>query len=60
MKTRSIIEVETKSIEEEQYVLNRFPGAIWVALENRTKFYIPYVEYNVVQEMVNEWEKQNE
>jgi hypothetical protein len=60
MKTRSIIEVETSNIVEEQFVLNRFPSAIWVALGERTKFYIPYAEYNVVQEMVNEWEKQNE
>jgi len=59
MKHKAVVEIETKSIEEEQFVLNRFPSAIWVALGERTKFYIPYQEYNVVKEMINEWEKQN-
>jgi hypothetical protein len=59
MKHKAVVEVETKSIEEEQFVLNRFPGAIWVALGERTKFYIPYVEYTVVKEMISEWEKHN-
>jgi hypothetical protein len=59
MKTRSVIEVETSNIAEEQFLLNKFPGAIWIALGERTKFYIPYAEYHVVQEMVDEWEKQN-
>ena len=59
MKTKSVVEVETSNIAEEQFVLNRFPGAIWIALGERTKFYIPYAEYSVVNEMISEWEKQN-
>lgn len=59
MKSRSVIEVETSNIAEEQYILNKFPHAIWVALGEKTKFYIPYEEYSIVKEMVDEWEKKN-
>lgn len=59
MKYRAVVEVETNSIEEEQFVLNRFPSALWIALEKRTKFYIPYHEYNEVKKTVNEWREHN-
>lgn len=59
MKHKSVIEVTTNSIAEEQFILNRFPDALWIALGERTKFYIPYHEYHIVKETINEWEKIN-
>lgn len=60
MKHRAVIEVETNSIEEEQFILNRFPSAKWIALrEERTLFYIPYHEYTNVKKTVNEWREKN-
>lgn len=61
MKHRAVIEVVTNSIEEEQFILNRFPDAVWVALkEEKTLFYIPYYQYNSVKKSVEEWNKKNE
>lgn len=59
MKQKAVIEVTTESISEEQFILNRFPGALWIALGEKTKFYIPYQEYQVVEETINEWENSN-
>ncbi len=59
MKHKSVIEIETNSIVEEQFILKCFPHAIWIALGERTKFYVPYQEYSVVEKVINEWENKN-
>lgn len=56
MKHTSVIEVETNSLIEEQYILSKFPYAIWVAIGEKTKFYIPYPEYAKVKKTISEWE----
>lgn len=59
MKAKKVIEIETDNIAEEQYVLNEFPDALWIALDKKTKFYVPYNKNEVVNEILEKWEKVN-
>jgi hypothetical protein len=60
MNVRAVVEIETKTLEEEQHVLANFPDAIWVTFsEGRTKFYVPYAQYEAIMKMVTTWEMAN-
>lgn len=60
MRLRSKLEIETNNSAEQQFILNRFPQAIWITLdENRTKFFLPYELYAEVKSTIKEWEKNN-
>jgi len=53
------IQVTTESNVEEQYILEKFPEAVWVNLTGRTMFFLPDNEGNriEVEEVIQEWEE---
>ena len=59
MKMKSTIQVTTESDIEEQYILEKFPEAVWVNLTGRTMFFLPENEGNrtEVEEAITEWEE---
>lgn len=60
MKMRAVIEIETESYLEEQYILEQLPNSVWIYLgEKRVRFYIPYPEYDLVKKILKEWEERN-
>jgi hypothetical protein len=61
MRLKSKLEIETEDYNEQQFILNRFPQAVWVVIdENRTKFYIPYELYSEAKSTIKEWETKND
>ena len=60
MKQKAVIEVRTYTPAEEQFILKRFPGAIWIACGKSVRFYIQYQEFNEVKKVIEEWENKNE
>lgn len=57
MKTRHMIEIETESYNEQQYILTKFPYAVWITLdENKTRFYISHRDSVQIQRAIMEWE----
>ena len=60
MKMQAIIQIVAESYAEEQFIMNRFPGAWFNPISpGRTAFYIPYPQYQEVKEAINEWENAN-
>lgn len=59
MKMKSTIQVTTESDIEEQYILEKFPEAVWVNLTGRTMFFLDNNEMNKeeVKQAINEWEE---
>jgi len=59
MKMKSTIQVTTESDIEEQYILEKFPEAVWVNLTGRTMFFLPENEGNrtEVEEAITEWKE---
>jgi len=59
MKMKSTIQVTTESDIEEQYILEKFPEAVWVNLTGRTMFFLPENEGNrtEVMEAITEWKE---
>ena len=61
MKQKSVIQISTESYEEEQFILTRFPSAVWISLKpGKTLFHLPFAQYNEVLTTIEEWEKQND
>ena len=61
MKHKAVIQITAESYAEQQYIMAKFPSAVWVTLsEERTLFYVPYAEYNEVKKAINEWRANNE
>lgn len=59
MKMKSTIQVITESNIEEQYILEKFPEAVWVNMTGRTMFFLPDNEGNrtEVEAAIMEWEE---
>jgi len=55
MKSRSVIEIETETYEEEQFILARFPHTAWIKLSENTRFYVPTDQLTKVAEVMAEW-----
>jgi len=61
MKIKHLIEVSTETYEEQQFILDRFPGVWWQVRDvNNTRFYIPQSQGKRLQEAINEYEELNE
>lgn len=60
MKRKLVIEVESESYMEEQFLLDRFPGSQWLNLGGTTKFYIPVDEQEEVLKALTEWKEREE
>lgn len=63
MKMKSVIEIEVDSYTEEQYILEKFPEAVWISPAGvgagGTRFYLPDNEgYRTdVETAILEWEE---
>ncbi len=55
MKRRVVIEVESESYLEEQFLLDKFPHSIWLNMGGQTKFYMDIDEKEAVLEALTEW-----
>lgn len=55
MKSRSVIEIQTSSYEEEQYILYKIPSAVWIKLGEETRFYVPNDKLVYVAKLIAEW-----
>jgi len=56
---KHVIQITTESEIEEQYILEKFPEAVWVSLTGRTNFYLPAHEGNItdVESAILEWKE---
>lgn len=59
MRMRSVIEIQTESYAEQQYIMTHLPEAVWIVLGEKTTFYMPYPQYEKVKKVIHEWEKKN-
>ena len=57
MKRRVVIEVESESYLEEQFLLDRFPNAVWLNMGGQTRFYMDIDEKEQVLEALTEWKE---
>jgi hypothetical protein len=61
MRYRRVVEIETSTYAEQQFILNRFPQAVWISVEeNKTRFYLPNEMYQKIIGVIKEWENRNE
>lgn len=61
MKMKSVIQITTEGNIEDQYILEKFPEAVWVSFRGGTNFYLPDgEEYRTeVEVAILEWEERN-
>jgi len=59
MKRKLVIEIESESYMEEQFLLDRFPHAVWVNLGGKTIFYLPVEDKEESLKAMKEWEEFN-
>jgi len=57
MKRKVVIELKSESYMEEQYLLDKFPDAIWLNLGGTTRFYLDVNEKERVSEAITEWKE---
>ena len=57
MKYKPCYEVIADNYQEEQFILNRFPDAIWFITDNHVKFYIPKSAKNELVEAIGAWKQ---
>ena len=62
MKMRSAVQITAENNIEEQYILGKFPDAVWVNLGEKTNFYLPDTEVNIteIMEAITDWKERNE
>jgi len=60
MKRRVVIELESESYIEEQFLLDRLPDAVWLNMGGSTKFYLPIEEKERVLEAITDWKEREE
>lgn len=57
MKRRVVIELESESYMEEQFLLDRFPDAVWLNMGGQTKFYMDIDDKERVLGAMTEWKE---
>jgi hypothetical protein len=57
MKRRLVIEVESESYLEEQFLLDQFPNAVWLNMGGQTRFYMDIDEKESVLEALTKWKE---
>ncbi|MCF8019828.1 MAG: hypothetical protein K9L62_10495 [Vallitaleaceae bacterium] len=57
MKRRVVIEVESESYLEKQFLIDKFPGADWVTTGGKTRFFINIDENDRVSEVITKWKE---
>jgi hypothetical protein len=56
MKQKEVIELKSESYMEEQFLLDRFPSAVWLNSGSSTTFYLLIEEKDSVMKAMKEWE----
>lgn len=58
MRVKEVIEIQTETYLEEQYILDKFPEAVWVSgVRNYATFYLPKSREKVVSKVLKEWDE---
>ena len=57
MKRRVVIEMESESYLEEQFLLDKFPDAVWLNMGGQTRFYMDIDEKERVLQALTEWKE---
>jgi len=59
MKHKKVIQVIAENYEEEQYMLNKFPEAWWIAsqVRGKTTFTLPLAKEDLVHKAINEYKE---
>lgn len=57
MKRKVVIELQSESYLEEQFLLDKFPGAKWLNLGGTTRFYLDLNEKERVIDAITEWKE---
>jgi hypothetical protein len=57
MKCRRVVEILTESYEEEQYILQKFPGLWWEIRGTNAIFYTTEERLDEINEAINEYER---
>lgn len=64
MKMQAVVEVVAETYEEEQFILRKFPSAVWVAPAGMNKgnvlFFLPYAQYAEIKKAIDEWNSKGE
>ena len=60
MKRRLVIELESESYLEEQFLIDRFPDAVWMVQGGATLFFIGLDEKDRVLQAITEWKVMEE
>lgn len=55
MKVKKVCMIETDSYEQQQYILGIFPESVWIAMGDKTKFFIPIEKMSKAESSVNMW-----
>jgi len=55
MDIKKMIAIRAESSMEEQFLLSKFPDAVWIALDGGINFYVSETRTNEVLEVVREW-----
>jgi hypothetical protein len=59
MQFKKMIAIQAENYQEEQFLLTKFPDAIWIALDWGTNFYVSETRINEVLEVLNEWKRKS-
>ena len=60
MKRKVVIQLESESYMEEQFLLDKFPDAVWLNISGSTKFYIDIDEKERVLKAMTDWKELEE
>ena len=41
MRQRAVIEIVAENYDEEQFLLKKFPDAVWLKIDEETRFFVP-------------------
>ncbi len=57
MKRKVVIQLESETYMEEQFLLDKFPDAVWLNIGGSTKFYVDLDEKERVLEAITQWKE---
>ena len=57
MQFKKMIAINAENYQEEQFLLSKFPDAVWINLDGGTVFYVPEGMINEVLEVLREWKE---
>jgi len=59
MKCRRVVEIITESYDEEQFIMEKFPGLWWEFRATNTIFYTTEDRLDEINEAINEFERKS-